>query len=465
MENIELLSLTLDQQTKKLRAVLEKSTNDGFILNTILPAIRITEVHNDFVFLSFYEESTIHDDVKINDYRSWIKPAITELYGPQYDLGIMATDQDIKTGRRKISRNLSENDEIDQILNKYRTAHSFDTYLALSYNNEVSEAANSLIAESFPFSSLYVYGESGLGKTHAMAAVKNYYSDVLPDKNAYFLASSFFSSYIAKRLQENNPEFKLELQNRLIEADLVIFDDFQLYFEGDKIQTLNFIFGIIDARISENRKTVYISDKRIENLPPMSERMLTRLISGLSVEIKHPTQKEIKQLYKFKIKKSQLKDIKIDEDALDFLTRNTKHSIREIEGNLNKIIWRISKLNKDFSGEFSLSLMKEIFSGKEIETKDITPERIVSIISSHYGVKISEMKSNNREKKIFWARAMAMYLMRSILSDITLQQIGNHFGKNHSTVKHSLSKVKEEIISKSGEKTYQQLLDKIRTFN
>ncbi|PAK21202.1 hypothetical protein CJJ23_03255 [Mycoplasmopsis agassizii] len=457
MKKIDINKDSLSAQTDILKKHLQNSLKgDAFFINNILNSLKVESVNDNFVSIVLSDEN---DQSVLENYLNKISPSVRELYGDSYDFGTILTDDKMKITKSK-EKKIAQLSEIKRSsLRSLNQKNILSNYIILPFNKDIHHSINKIIENDFNYSCLYIYGESSLGKTHAMQAVALNFLES-EDKSVIYLQSNFFAHYIAKKLQENNNDVKLEIQEELFDADLLIFDDFQTYFQGDKIQTLNFIFGVIDERINASKVTVFVSDKNIRSLPPMDDRMKTRLLSGLSIELGLPSINEYREIYKFKISKSNLSKYNIDEDAIEYLIRNTTGKFREVEGFINKLDFAVSRLEKNIS-EITLPFVIENIGIKEVEQKNITPDRIIKIVADYYRLKIGDIKGESRKPELFKARTVAMFMMRDLLK-MTLEKIGSYFGRNHATVKNSLSVFEKDLQSVQTKRTYEQLLTNVR---
>jgi chromosomal replication initiator protein len=300
--------------------------------------------------------------------------------------------------------------------------------------NEFAHAAAMRVAESdkVAFNPLFLYSAVGLGKTHLMQAIAWHIKERTPRRNvAYMSAEKFMYHFIKSVRDKDMMAFKEQFRS----VDVLMIDDVQ--FICGKDSTQEEFFHTFNALVDNNRQVIVSADKSPSDLNGMGERLKSRLGWGLVADI-HQTNYELR----LGILQSKLEDcpIKIPEKVLEFIARKVTSNVRELEGALNRVI-----ASADFSGnEITIECAKEFLSDLlRACDKKITIEEIQKKVASHYSIKLSDMSSSCRARKVALPRQIAMYLAKK-LTATSLPEIGRNFGgRDHTTVLHAFKKIEE----------------------
>ena len=307
--------------------------------------------------------------------------------------------------------------------------YTFENFIEGECNRLVRSASMAVAVNpgsSTPFNPLYIYGDSGLGKTHVAQAIGNEISLRHPELQVLYVAmSKFQSQFQAATIEKNIPNFIHFYQG----VDVLILDDIQEL--SGKPGTQNAFFNIFNHLQMSGKQLVLISDKPPVELKDIEERLLTRFKWGLSAQIHIPD-------YQTKIKIIKAKAARlganIPEDVINYLADNISANIREIEGAISSLVANTSFMGK----KITISLAKEILKGYiSLYQKEITIEHIIDTVCSYMNIDKERLNSAERTREVAIARQLAMYLAKQ-LTKIPLSAIGAAIGnRNHATVLHS----------------------------
>ena len=323
---------------------------------------------------------------------------------------------------------------IDPQLN---TSYTFDNFIEGECNRLVRSAGKAIAVspgKGTPFNPLYIYGNSGLGKTHAAQAIGNEIRQFFPELQVLYVAmNKFQAQYQVAAINKTIPDFI-----RFYQAiDVLILDDIQEL--AGKPGTQNAFFNIFNHLQMSGKQLVLISDKPPVELKDIEERLLTRFKWGLSAEILPPD-------YETKIKiiknKARRLNAEIPEDVVTYLAENITANIREIEGAISSLV-----ANTTFMGRrITTSLAKEILKGYiSLYQKEITIDHIISVVCEHMDIERARLDSSERTREVAMARQLAMYLAKQH-TKAPLTTIGAAIGgRNHATVLHSCKTVSNLI--------------------
>jgi chromosomal replication initiator protein len=273
----------------------------------------------------------------------------------------------------------------------------------------------------------------GLGKTHLMHAIGHVLLERHPNRRVAYVSSEWFTNDLIASIQEGRMS---EFRRRYREIDLLLIDD--VHFLGEKERTQEEFFHTFNALYEAQRQIVVTSDRPPKEIPGLEERLVSRFEWGLVTDIRSP---DLETRVAILRKKAEEGDIVIADEVLEYIARNCRSNVRELEGAVIKLLAYSSLTQRDITSE----LAREALGGVLAPDAERTPEAIRKRVADSYGVSVDALVSRRRTKEVTVPRQVAMYLMREIL-DIPLTRIGDHFGgRDHSTVIHSINKVEEEM--------------------
>ena len=316
---------------------------------------------------------------------------------------------------------------------------TFNTFVVGRYN-EFAHAACFRIAENpgtEGYNPLFICGPTGMGKTHLLNAVGNHIRSKNPHlRICYLSAERFLNECISSIRRGEMEKFRLRYRER---CDVLLMDDIYFLGRGEAVQEE--FFHTLNDFFEKGRQVVVASDRMPKDIKGLEDRIRTRLEWGLIADIQMPDIETRVAILRYK---AERRSLRIPEDAVGYIARISKRSIRELEGNLNKV-----KMYSELQGlDINLELAKRVLSVHD-DTASITIEDIQRLASDHYRVRIADLKSANRSKPLVTARQVAMYLIKKNL-DKSLVEIGRQFGgKDHTTVINALKRVESQLTKDS----------------
>ena len=317
--------------------------------------------------------------------------------------------------------------------------YTFNTFVVGRYN-EFAHAACFNIAEkpgAEGYNPLFICGPSGMGKTHLLNAVGNHIRSKNPHfRICYISAERFLNECISSIRRGEMEKFRLRYRER---CDVLLMDDIHVLGRGESVQEE--FFNTLNEFFEKGRQVIVASDRMPKDIKNLEDRIRTRLEWGLIADIQMPDLETRVAILRYK---AERRNLRIPEDAVAYIGRISKRSIRELEGNLNKV-----KMYSDLQGfEINLELAKRVLSAHDDATT-ITVEDIQRFVADHYRVRVIDLKSANRSKPLVTARQVAMYLIKKNL-DKSLVEIGRQFGgKDHTTVINALKRVESQLLKDS----------------
>ena len=315
--------------------------------------------------------------------------------------------------------------------------HRLDNFVVGENSKLAYNACLAVVKNPTVYNPLFIFGSSGLGKTHLMQAVGNAILENDPSKRVYYSTSEEFANEFFKVLNSGRIQ---HFRDTFRALDVLLLDDIQ-FFEK--------VFGRGEGTVEEEffhtfnklqelgKQIIMISDKSPKEIKNLSKRLESRFLSGLTVEIQSPGY-ETRMMILKNMAKAQ--GIEIDDSILEYISDSLDTNVRELEGTLTNLNARAKLLDE----EITLELVQEmLMHNVKREQSKVTAKKVIEMISAQYGVSVTDMKSKKRQKKIVETRQIAMYLLKNNDElDLSLTAIGGLFGgKDHSTVISSIRKI------------------------
>lgn len=380
----------------------------------------------------YTELKAIYNDLEIN-----IQFIITEKVNQDYNLSL----QNILQNSEQLFQNVPSTNTTVFPVSKTSFNESINTDLTFSTfvvgkNSEFAHAATYNVAQNpgiEDYNPLFIYGPSGMGKTHLLNAAANHIKENFSHlRITYISAERFLNECVAALRRHEMDKFRQKYREN---TDVLVVDDVQYIGRGQAVQEE--FFHMINMLIEKKKQIILASDKMPKDIG-LEDRARTRLERGLIADIIMPDLETRIAILRYKSEKTV---IKIPEDALQYIARISKKSIRELEGNLKKI-----KMFSELQGlSINLDLCKKVLAHHE-STITISIEEIQRIVSEFYKIRVTDIKSSSRAKPIVVPRQIAMFLIKKFL-DKSLVEIGKSFGgRDHTTVINSLAKVENQLL-------------------
>lgn len=339
--------------------------------------------------------------------------------------------------------------------NIFNPKFTFDNFV-VGNSNKFAHAA-SLAAAEMPgeaYNPLFIYGGSGLGKTHLMQAIGVHIGRTKPNLNVLYVSSEMFTNELIKAIRENKTR---AFRNKYRKVDVLLIDDIQFLQGKESIQEE--FFHTFNTLYESNKQIVITSDCPPVNLKDLDERLRTRFSWNMIADIQPPDyETRVSILYNF-AEKSDVEITKDIDEVCCLIAEQIKDNIRELEGAWNRILGFSNLLGKPINLDHAKMVLKDVISDN---ADAIAPERIRSVVASYYDITVSDMDSKSRKAEIALPRQVAMYLCR-LNVDISLNNIGKMFGNRHyATVIHAIDKIESDLRTDDGLKhDIEQIKDKL----
>lgn len=326
------------------------------------------------------------------------------------------------------------NDTVEFINNKI--TYTFDNFIVGPSNNLAFVAAKAVSKKQHEkFNPLFIYGESGLGKTHLLSAIQFEMQKNFPGINIIYIPAETFTNEFLHSISVNNVE---EFDRKYRSADALLIDDIQ--FIAGKDQTEEKFFHIFNELYNQNKVIVLTSDRPAKEIKSISDRLRTRFSKGLIADVKPP---EYETRLAIIQQKADLLNFNIGEEVIDYIATKLKSNIRQIEGVVTKLnaLYMVSQMKPTIT--VAQNVIKEIVT--DHQPIPVTIDKIINEVGKIYNIDPDEMRSQRRTANISQARKVAIYIIQEV-TGLPYEAIGQEFnGRDHSTVVYAIKSVKEEM--------------------
>lgn len=409
--------------------------------STWIKPLKLVKIEQDLVYLEVPNRFVL-DWVKEN-YGKLIQKILSDLsavtYRLHFDVDGLArdtlpkrnTDQDIiNRPAVKKENSVTSGPSVDINLNR---KYTFEEFVSGS-SNQFAYAAAMAVANNpaTTYNPLFIYGGVGLGKTHLVNAIGNAILKKSPQMRICYYTSEKFMNELINSLRYNRMD---EFRNKFRSMDVLLIDDIQ--FIAGKERTQEEFFHTFNALYESHKQIIVTSDKFPKDIPGLEERLRSRFEWGLIADIQPPDVETKLAILKMKAEQNS---IKLPEDVALFLANSVCNNVRELEGYLIRIGAYASLTAIPVSLEMTRDVLKDILIERN---RELSVEEIVKKVSSHFNIKISDIKSAKRLKAVVLPRQIAMYISRQLTSS-SYPEIGDRFGgKDHSTIIHAIRKIEK----------------------
>ena len=337
---------------------------------------------------------------------------------------------------------------------KVKKEYTYDSFVVGKNNREAHAAALSVCYYPGKFNNpLFIFGNSGLGKTHLLHAIGNYVKANKADEKVLYIYSEDFVTLLIEAMKNKTVE---DVKEMICSVDYLLIDDIQRLKQSTSQEIF---FNMYNKLISDNKQIVITSDIHPTELKGIENRLISRFSSGLSVSVGSPEFETAKAILQKKME-GRSDEIMIDDEVLDYLATRFASDVRKLEGTLNELFFKAILYNPE---RIDITFAKEIFKENPIVVKqedELTPKRIKNAVCEYYGLTRTQIESKSRTKNIANARHIAIYLCRTHL-EMPFAKIGFEFGnRDHSTIMSSYEKMMKLLKEKE---TFQQAVMQIES--
>jgi chromosomal replication initiator protein len=313
----------------------------------------------------------------------------------------------------------------------FNPTFSFDRFV-IGSSNQFAAAAAEAVADrpGAAYNPLYIYGGSGLGKTHLLHAIANRLHTASPRlKVVYMTTEQFVNELINCIRRKQMDAFRQTFRG----VDMLLLDDIQ--FIAGKERTQEEFFHTFNTLQSTGRQVVFTSDARPADIPGLEERLRSRFLQGLIADIQPP---DLETRCAILREKARAVGRELPEDVVLFISRRIQNNVRELEGCLNRTIAYAQLKNAKITIDVVRMAMYELLP----DERATSPSDIIRFVAQHYGIRVADLKGRSNRRSIALPRQVAMYLIRHLL-ELSFPEIGKIFSKHHSTVMYAVDNVQK----------------------
>lgn len=393
----------------------------------------------------------IHKKHLADKYSDIIKEKLNETTGTNFELEFIL-ESEIEEEKKKNGINNIVNDTIENngvppnpFQSNLKSKYSFENFI-VGNSNKFAHAAALSVAENpgNMYNPLFIYGNSGLGKTHLMHAIGNYIIENSNRRVLYVTSDQFIQDFIGINKRDDkgqNFNYVDFFKNKYRNVDVLIIDDIQ--FLGGATQTQQEFFHTFNTLYNDSKQIIISSDRSPDDLKLLEDRLRTRFCWGLTVNIFPPDFALRTEIIKKKIIAGNFEK-EIPEDVIEYIASNIGTDVRQLEGSITRLIAYSTIMGGvEITLDLAIEALKDFISKGISEKNDV--HRIQKIVSEYFQITVEDIRSKKRSSNISFPRQIAMYLCRNMTSE-SFPKIGTEFGgKDHSTVMHSVEKIEQEI--------------------
>lgn len=393
-------------------------------------------------------------------YYDLIVNTLSNIVGDSVDITFYTSDEieeenkkeeDINPIYNNINNNVDktnyDNNVIHNFCSNLNKNYTFENFI-VGNTNKFAQAAALEVAENpgVLYNPLFIYGNSGLGKTHLMHAIGNYITEHSNKKVLYVSSDQFISDFLGINKKDEhgkNFDYVAYFKNKYRSIDVLIVDDIQ-FFQGAP-QTQNEFFNTFTKLYDENKQIIISSDRSPDDLKLLEDRLRTRFCWGLTADIFPPDFDLRVAIIKKKIIGESINK-NIPDDVIEYIASNVGSDVRHLEGSITRLLAYSTIMGgTDITLDLAVDVLKDFVNKGYSEKNSVN--RIQRIVAEYFQVSVEDLKSKKRSANLAFPRQVAMYLCRKLTNE-SFPKIGIEFGgKDHSTVMHSVEKIEKEILT------------------
>ncbi|MCI5663661.1 MAG: chromosomal replication initiator protein DnaA [Mediterranea sp.] len=313
--------------------------------------------------------------------------------------------------------------------------YNFDTFIE-GYSNKLSRSVGEAVAENPAktiFNPLFLYGASGVGKTHLVNAIGTKIKELFPEKRVLYVSAHLFQVQYTDSVRNNTTNDFINFYQTI---DVLIIDDIQEFAGVTKTQ--NTFFHIFNHLHQNGKQLILTSDRAPVLLQGVEERLITRFKWGMVAELEKPTVELRKDILRNKIRRDGLQ---FPAEVVDYIAENVSDSVRDLEGIIVSIVAHSTIYNREIDMDLAQRIVRKVVNS---ENKSVTVDEIINAVCTHYGLEIKAIHTKSRKRDVVVARQVAMYLAKQY-TDFSMAKIGTLIGgRDHATVLHACKTVREQ---------------------
>lgn len=310
--------------------------------------------------------------------------------------------------------------------------YTFDSFIVGSFNELAHAASQAILKKPLAYNPLFIYGDTGRGKTHLIQAIGNRFKGS-SGKRVYYITSEKFMLDCVNSIQSQRVN---QFKEKYRKYDVLIMDDIQ--FLSNKERTQEELFHLFNSLYDNNKQIIFSSDKHPNYIPNLEDRLKSRFVSGMIVDIPPPDQESRVAIIKAK---AAAGNIPLTNEVIEYLATAIEGNIRELEGAINSVVCQSQLKGHDLS----VNEVKNIIKNTSKPKKLIAPKDVIKMIADFYNINENSIYEKTRKKEVVRPRQVVMYILRKDFN-ISYPSIGEKLGgRDHTTVIHSCEKIENDL--------------------
>lgn len=420
----------------------EYSISDICMKTWILP-LTVSDVIDDTVYIFVDLKGSV--DIIKSKYLLPLKVCIAEVTGNEYEITFISEQEEVPSQQPIVDINANNKLKSKIADANLNSKYTFDTFV-VGGNNSFAHAASVAVSESPGeiYNPLFLYGGVGLGKTHLMHSIARYIIENDSSKKVLYVTSETFTNELIDALKsgKRGNESSMQLfREKYRNIDVLLIDDVQ--FIIGKESTQEEFFHTFNHLHVSGKQIIISSDRPPRDIETLEARLRTRFEWGLIADIAAPEYETRMAILRKKEELDNLHIYNIPDNVMDYIAKNVKSNIRELEGSLNKLVAMSRLEKKEIDIELAMKALKDLISPNA--KRKVTIDLILDVVSEHYSISVEDLCSSKRNAEIAVPRQIVMYLGRT-MTESPLKAIGLLLGgKDHSTINHGYNKIKDSI--------------------
>lgn len=412
-----------------LKQMSEEISSVSF--ETWIKPVTPVAINDNEIILSV--KSSLSKNMLMTKFRSMLESCLELASGASLALNVV-TDED----KENKDEDFADRQGADPTMrrNELNSKYSFENFVVGGNNNLAYSAALAVVdSPGQKYNPLFLYGGSGLGKTHLLQAIGNKYSELYPERKILYTTSEKFTYELVTAIREKTNQ---EFRNKYRKVDLLLVDDIQ--FLATKELAQEEFFHTFNAIYEAGNQIVLTSDRLPSETPHLTDRLKGRFQMGLTADVQPPDYETRLAILRAKI---EAEYFTFDEEIIEYVADNIRSNVRDLEGAVKRILaYAGIERTNTISIELAQKALKEIIS--TLPQRNITTDVIIDEVEKYYHLPQGSLKTKKRSNDVAYPRHIAMYLAREVLGE-SYPQIGDVFGRDHSTVMSAVRKVKSNL--------------------
>ena len=415
--------------------VLMRSRVDQLVINAFLSPLtpyKLSEREQKLYLYAPKESNYAFYQNSVKNHIADLSACINEVFGKPYAVEVTEKESD------------QEQEDTYFAEDSLNPKYTFESFVD-GPNNRLAYVASISVAEGYSrqYNPLFLYGGSGLGKTHLMHAIGHYVSQKRTRKKYIYVSAETFTAELIEAIKNKTQQ---AFKDKYRKVDYLLFDDVQFIAGSEAVKEE--LFNTFEALYNANKQLVFTSDRPPKELNGIPDRLISRFNWGLPVDIQPPEYETRMAILKNKaiMERLDISDPNLTA-VMDVIAQSVVSNIRELEGSFNRVLAHSTLTGEKITLNLAKKVLTDVFKARDSE---LNPSDIKKAVASYYKIKVSELESSKRARNIAYPRQVAIYLIRELCPKYSFPKLGELFGgRDHTTILYSYEKICDELKTSS----------------